>query len=117
MIYTKYIRYLRFLALIDCDNDYLSPSICGKMTDRLCGYGPPLQFLFDIDEEYTSTAEKILNYFNVNFEAVCKYLRRVEYVYDIYKENENLDRKIIKNETSKYKTKRSPLASEYIVFC
>jgi len=25
------------------------------MADRLCGDGPPLQFLFDIDEEYKCT--------------------------------------------------------------
>lgn len=89
------------IALIDGDNDCLSPSIGFEVTDRLCGDGPQLQFLFDIDEKYKSTAEKILNYFNTNFDAVSQYLRRIEYVYDIYKENTDLDRRVIENETSK----------------
>jgi len=87
------------------------------MVDRLCGDGPPLQFLFDIDEEYKCTMEKILNYISINFEAVRKYLERVEYVYNIYKENEDLDRGIIQNETSKYKIKINLLyLNEYCFF-
>jgi len=112
MLYKMYLRYLLSNALIDRCNDCLSPSICGKITDRLCGNGPSLQFLFDIDEEYKSTAEKILNYISINFEAVCKYLKRVEYVYNIYRENQDLDRRIIQNETSKYQINRFFLASE-----
>lgn len=102
--------------MINGNNDCLSPSIFGKMVDRLCGDGPQLQFLFDIDEEYKCTTEKILNYINTNFEAVCKYLKRVEYVYNIYKENEELDRGNIRNETSKYKTKIHFLYQMSIVF-
>lgn len=87
------------------------------MVDRLCDDGPPLQFLFDIDEEYKCTMEKILNYISINFEAVRKYLERVEYVYNIYKENEDLNREIIRNETSKYKIKINLLyQNEYCFF-
>jgi len=98
--------------MIDGKNDYLSPSVRGKMADRLCGDGPKLQFLFDIDEEYKLTMEKILNYISINFEAALKYLKRMEYVYNIYRENENLDRGIIQNETSKYKIKMYLLISK-----
>jgi len=111
MIYKKYLRYLRFITLIDHNNDCLSPSFFGKNIDRLCGNGPSLQFLFDIDEEYKSAAEKVLSYININFGAVCKYLKRVEYVYNIFRENEELDRRIIQNETSKYQMNRVFLAS------
>lgn len=79
------------------------PKICGNENDRICSNGPTLQFMFDTDDVYKSTTEKILNYFNENFEAVYKYLKRLNYVQIIYSENENLDRKTIENETGKYK--------------
>lgn len=78
----------------------------------MCGDGPKLQFLFDIDEEYKFTMEKILNYIRINFEAARKYLKRMEYVYNIYRENEDLDRGIIQNETSKYKINMPVLLSK-----
>jgi len=76
--------------------------ICGNENDRICGNGLTLEFMFDTDDVYKSIAEKILNDFNKNFEAVYKYLRRLNYVHVIYRENENLDRKTIENETGKY---------------
>lgn len=47
-----------------------------------------------------STEGKILNYFNTNFDAVYKYLKRLDYVFDIYKENKGLNQETITNETS-----------------
>lgn len=85
-----------------CYNGF-SPVICGKENDRLCGDGPSLQFLFDIDYEYKNLTEKILDYFNTNYDAVYKYLKRLEYVHIIYIENEDLDKETIKNETSTYR--------------
>jgi len=76
--------------------------ICGKENDRLCGDGPSLQFVFNIDNIYKSSTEKILNYLNINYNAVYKYIKRLEYVYDIYRENIDLDQNTIENETSKY---------------
>lgn len=51
---------------------------------------------------YKSTTEKIINYFNTNYDGVHKYLKRLEYVHTIYSENEDLDRGTIENETSIY---------------
>lgn len=81
---------------------YFRPTICGKENDRICSYGPSLQFGFDIDELYQSTTLKVIQYFDTNYDAVYKYINRLEYVHAIYEENEDLDRAIIENETSKY---------------
>lgn len=59
--------------------------------------------MFDIDDVYKSAADKILNCFNTNYSAVSKYLKRLEYVYIIYRDNENLNQETIKNETGRYK--------------
>lgn len=77
--------------------------VCGKQNDRLCGFGQTLQSVFDIDDMYENFAEKILNYFNINYDAVNKYIQRLGYVHVIYKENVDLDRATIENETGKYK--------------
>lgn len=74
--------------------------IGGKESERIYSYGPSLQFVFDMDDMYKSTAKKILSYFNTNYGAVYTYLRRFDYVFDIYKENEELDQETITNEIS-----------------
>lgn len=79
--------------------------ICGERIDRIFGSGPSLQFVFDIDDTYKSSEKNILNAFNTNYNAVIKYIKRLDYVHGIYKENEDLDRKTIENETSKNKYK------------
>lgn len=58
--------------------------------------------MFDIDYEYKNSSERILNYFNTNYDAIYKYLKRLEYVHIIYIENENLDKETIKNEIGIY---------------
>lgn len=86
-------------------NTVFSPVICGKQNDRICGDGPSLQFIFDIDDIYKKSTENILSYFNINYEAVYKYLKRLEYVHIIYIENENLNKETIQNETSTWHSK------------
>lgn len=89
--------------------------VCGKQNDRLCGFGQTLQSVFDIDDMYENSAEKILSYFNTNYDAVNKYIQRLGYVHIIYKENVDLDRATIKNETSKYKLNKNIM--DHNVFC
>lgn len=89
------------------DDRYFRPMVCGKQNDRLCGFGQTLQSVFDIDDTYENSAVKILSYFNTNYDAVNKYIQRLEYVYIIYKENVDLDRATIENETSKYKLNKN----------
>lgn len=88
--YTKLITY------------HYRPMICGRENDRIYGFGPTLQFMFSIDDTYKTSAKKILKYFNTNYNAVFKYIKRLNYVHVIYKENKDLDRTMIENETSKY---------------
>jgi len=76
--------------------------ICGKENDRIFGNGTTLQFVFDIDDIYKRSTEKILNYFNTNYNGLYRYIKRLEYVHDIYRENEDLDRETIENETCEY---------------
>ncbi|XP_029341092.1 dynein heavy chain 6, axonemal-like [Acyrthosiphon pisum] len=100
----KWIIITHFPPLLDDIefNDFVIPSICGNQNDRVCGNGPSLQFVFEIDGAYQNTTEKIFNYFTTNFKAVHKYLKRLEYVHIIYRDNEDIDRGSIENETSKY---------------
>jgi hypothetical protein len=58
--------------------------------------------MFDIDDIYQSSTEKILNYFNANYDAIYKYLKRLEYVHIMYRENEHLNPGTIEKETSNY---------------
>lgn len=90
--------------------------VCGKRNDRLCGFGQTLQSVFDIDNMYENSAEKILSYFNTNYEAVNKYIQRLGYVHIIYKENVDLDRATIKNETSKYKLNKNIVNHNVFLF-
>ncbi|XP_057658316.1 dynein axonemal heavy chain 6 isoform X1 [Diorhabda carinulata] len=77
---------------------FTTPIINEKVEDRICGWGPTLEFYLKKDEYLTKNQEELRNYFKRNYEAAFQYLRRYDPIRQFYAEDILVEKEDIENE-------------------
>lgn len=71
------------------------------MEDRICGWGPNLQFFLDNDEYLKKLKEEIVELFRENYAAATQYMHRYEDLRQFYEADLTITIDDIKQETGK----------------
>lgn len=75
------------------------PVINEKVEDRLCGWGPTLEFYLKKDEFLADDVAKLFGFFDQNYQAGLVYVKRLEPVRQFYSEDLLIEETDIQNET------------------
>lgn len=76
--------------------------INGVIEDRLCGFGPPLEFYLREDLELANTRSQVISYIEINYNAADKYIKRFVPINKFYAEDYAKQAESIENEKSEY---------------
>ncbi|CAG9860518.1 unnamed protein product [Phyllotreta striolata] len=79
---------------------FTTPIINEKVEDRICGWGPSLQFYLEGDPHLASLKEEVNSYFKRNYDAAFTYLHRFDGISQFYAEDVLITTEDIQNERS-----------------
>lgn len=73
-----------------------------KVEDRICGWGPTLDFYLVKDETLFEDKKKLFAYFDTNYDASSLYIKRLEPVREFYAEDLLVSAADVQKETGNY---------------
>lgn len=73
-----------------------------KVEDRICGWGPTLDFCLVKDEQLFENKKKLFAYFDTNYDASSLYIKRLELVREFYAEDLLVSAADVQKETGNY---------------
>ncbi|KAK5640059.1 hypothetical protein RI129_010870 [Pyrocoelia pectoralis] len=76
-LWTECVIDMRSLIADSIYEPFTNPMINGKREDRICGYGPPLSFYMNEDEQLQNVQQEIFNLLKLNYDAACVYIQRL----------------------------------------
>lgn len=77
------------------------PVINEKVEERICGWGPSLEFYLTGDTHLAGLKTKFNNIFKQNYDAAFTYLKRFDNISKFYAEDVVITTEDVHNETSK----------------
>ncbi|KAJ8983473.1 hypothetical protein NQ317_014931 [Molorchus minor] len=78
---------------------FTTPVINEKVEDRICGWGPTLEFYLDDDSYLALEKAKAINHLKLNYDTAIKYIQRFENIRLFFKEDLETAENDIRNET------------------
>lgn len=79
-----------------------SPIINEKVEDRICGWGPTLEFYLNNDQFLENQKQTVFNLLKQNYDAAWAYVISYEHLRLFYSEDLKINQEDIKNETGNY---------------
>ncbi|XP_066254312.1 dynein axonemal heavy chain 6 [Euwallacea similis] len=80
-------------------SSFTTPVINEKIEDRICGWGPTLEFYLSTDEHLEFELNRVFEYFDTNYEAADLYVRRLDSVREFFSEDLLVTEEDIEKET------------------
>lgn len=78
-----------------------SPVINKKVEDRICGWGPTLDFYLAHDDHLVAEKANIIKYLEINYRAASKFIEQFESIREFYAEDLKMAADQIRNERGK----------------
>ncbi|CAG9827748.1 unnamed protein product [Diabrotica balteata] len=77
---------------------FTNPIINEKVEDRICGWGPSLEFYLNKDIHLAKKKSDLVDYFRKNYDTAFSYLRRYQSIREFYADDILVKNKDIENE-------------------
>ncbi|ERL87542.1 hypothetical protein D910_04933 [Dendroctonus ponderosae] len=78
---------------------FTTPVINEKIEDRICGWGPTLDFYLGKDEKLEEDTRKVFGYFELNYNCASTYVKRLEYIREFFAEDLRVQEEDVQRET------------------
>lgn len=75
--------------------------VCGKQQERLCGLGPSLKYVIQMDTEIQNMKQHVIQSILENFTCVHVYMEHFKFIHAFFVEDKCLDTSVITDEIGK----------------
>ncbi|KAJ8943600.1 hypothetical protein NQ318_006602 [Aromia moschata] len=78
---------------------FTTPVINEKVEDRICGWGPSLEFYLEDDKYLAAQKARAVQYLRLNYDTAIEFIQKYDHIRAFYKEDLEVNENDIRNET------------------
>ncbi|KAF2878695.1 hypothetical protein ILUMI_27474 [Ignelater luminosus] len=97
-LWEEYVKNVKSFIGDKIFEPFTNPIINGKKEERMCGYGPPLQFYLLQDYKLAKKKKTVFELLSLNYVAVDVYIKRFEYIRRLFAEDTMTEAQSIEEE-------------------